>query len=241
MNPQPFPHVTFIIYPPSQCSYLYHFRRIIIKNSYRALNTFLFVVGTAGWEDFVESRDGSWSDPGSFQMPRKKEHTVFPPFGKDQDEDMNHAYFTHHELYEPELAIVPGWGSISMYPYRYVLYMCIYLALSLSLSLSLYIYNGFLPHFPFTACTCSYFCNKHTVDEVYCNEIHLICKDTSTYAKESRGQNFSPQQEPLVWKWIQKKGLYSAVLNPANSPSPSDLGRVDPFGGVVPPGPMAVA
>lgn len=117
----------------------------------------------------------------------------------------------------------------------------VYLSCSLSLSLSLYIYNGFLPHFPFTACTCSYFCNNHTVDEVYCNEIHLICKDTSTYAKESRGQNFSPQQEPLVWKWIQKKGLYSAVLNPANSPSPSDLGRVDPFGGVVPPGPMAGA
>lgn len=177
--------------------------------------------------------------PGVIPDAKGEEDTVFPPFGKDQDEDMNHEYFTHHELYEPELAIVPGWGSISMYPSRYVLYMCIYLALSLSLSL--YIYNGFLPHFPFTACTCSYFCNKHTVDEVYCNEIHLICKDTSTYAKESRGQKFSPQQEPLVWKWIQKKGLYSAVLNPANSPSPSDLGRVDPFGGVVPPGPMAVA
>ena len=88
--------------------------------------------------------------------------------------------------------------------------LCIYLALSLSLSL--YIYNGFLPHFPFTACTCSYFCNKHTVDEVYCNEIHLICKDTSTYAKESRGKFFHPNKNPISGSESKKKGCTAQCL-----------------------------
>lgn len=210
------------------------------KNSYRALNTFSFVVGTAGWEDFVESRDGSWSDPGSFQMPRGKKTQCSPHLAKTKMKTWTTNILRIMNFMNLNLPLFLGEGAFQCIPLA-MYYTCVSILLSLSLSLSLYIYNGFLPHFPFTACTCSYFCNKHTVDEVYCNEIHLICKDTSTYAKESRGQKFSPQQEPLVWKWIQKKGLYSAVLNPANSPSPSDLGRVDPFGGVVPPGPMAVA
>ena len=93
-------------------------------------------------------------------------------------------------------------------------FQCIPLAmyLSCSLSLSLYIYNGFLPHFPFTACTCSYFCNKHTVDEVYCNEIHLICKDTSTYAKESRGKFFHPNKNPISGSESKKKGCTAQCL-----------------------------
>lgn len=197
--------MTFIIYPPSRCSYLYHFRRIIIKNSYRALNTFWNCSGNCWVGRFCWKPRWFLNRPGVIPDAKGEEHTEFPPFGKDQHEDMNNAYFTHHELHEPELAIVPGWGSISMYPSRYV-------SILLSLSLSLYIYNGFLPHFPFTACTCSYFCNKHTVDEVYCNEIHLICKDTSTYAKESRGKFFHPNKNPISGSESKKKGCTAQCL-----------------------------
>ena len=181
MNPQPFPHVTFIIYPPSQCSYLYHFRRIIIKNSYRALNTFLFVVGTAGWEDFVESRDGSWTDPGSFQMPRGKNTQRSPHLAKT-----NMKTWTMHILHimnfmNLNLPLFLGEGAFQCIPLA-IIYMCIYLALPLSLSLSRYTYIMVSCHtFRLLYGLVNIFATRTTVGRgFYCNEIPLICKDTST-------------------------------------------------------------
>ena len=139
------------------------------------------------------------------------------------------------------LPLFLGEGAFQCIPLA-MYYTCVSILLFLSLSLLLYIYNGFLPHFPFTACTCSYCCNKHTVDEVYCNEIHLICKDTSTYAKESRGQNFShPTRTPCLEVNPKKRGCTARCLILPIHRHPPTWAVVDPFGGVVPPGPMAVA
>lgn len=149
--------------------------------------------------------------PGVIPDAKGEEDTVFPPFGKDQDEDMNHEYFTHHELYEPELAIVPGWGSISMYPSRYVLYMCIYLALSLSLSRYTYI-----------MVSCHTFRLLHALVHIFATSTRWTrftamkfiwsAKILLPTQKNQEGKNFHPNKNPLSGSESKKKGCTARCL-----------------------------
>ena len=135
MNPQPFLLLTFIICPPSQCSYLYEFRRIIIKNSYRKLKTSFICSGKCLVGRFFESRDGS----GVIPDVRGKNTQCSPHLAKTNMKIWK-LYVLH--IMNLKLPGDTGWGSISMYPSCYIyIHIYIYISILLSLSLSLSVYT----------------------------------------------------------------------------------------------------